>query len=217
MEIGKRTYIVAIVAIIAVAGFGISYNISNAVAQNNSGGSSGTYAVTLVITTNNIFNQTVGDQPAYYVLENGTLHSTAVINFPAGKMVSLTIINYDDGPADVAAQYSSVVGTTNSQISIVNNTNVNSSQGTSGINIAGGSTVSQVPDSNIAHTFTILGSSGSVVLNIPIPPSSVVHSTFTLNSGSYTWQCEAACGSGSIGWGGAMATPGWMTGTVEVA
>ena len=217
MEIGKRAYIVAIVAIIAVAGFGISYNIANAAAQNNSGNSSGPYAVTLVVTTNNIFNQTVGDQPAYYCPGNGSLHSTASINFPAGRTVSLTMVNYDDGPADVATQYSSVVGTTNNQISIVNNTNVNSSQGTSGINIVGGSSVSQVPDSNIAHTFTILGSSGNVVLNIPIPPSSVVHATFTLNSGSYTWQCEAACGSGSTGWGGAMATPGWMTGTVEVA
>ncbi|AKA47770.1 hypothetical protein IX51_00235 [uncultured archaeon] len=217
MEIGKRTYIVAIVVIIAVAGFGISYNVANAVAQNSTANNSGTYAVTLVVTTNNIFNQTVGDQPAYYVLENGTLQSSAVISFPAGKMISLTIINYDDGPADVASQYANVVGTTGNQITIINDTNVNSSQGTSGINVSGGSVVSKVPDTNIAHTFTVMGTSSNVLLNIPVPPSSVVHATFTLNSGSYTWQCEAACGSGSAGWGGAMSTPGWMTGTVSVA
>lgn len=216
MEIGKRTYIVAIVAIIAVAGFGISYNISNAMTSSSSANSSSTYAVTLVVTTNNIYNQTIGDQPAYYVLVNGTLHSSAVVSFPADKTISLTIVNYDDGPATVASQYDQVVGTTNNQIKIVNNTNVNSSQGTSGINLNGGQTVSQVPVDNIAHTFTILGTSGNVLLNIPVPPSSVVHATFTLNSGSYTWQCEAACGSGTIGWGGAMATPGWMTGTVQV-
>lgn len=215
MEIDKRTYIVAIVAIIAVAGFGISYNIANSAAQNSTGANSSVYAVTLVITTNNIFNQTVGDQPAYYLLENGTLHSSAVINLPADKTISLTIINYDDGPADVASQYANVVGTTNNQITIINDTNVNSSQGTSGINISGGAVVSSVPNTNIAHTFTILGSAGAVVVNIPVPPSSVVHTTFTLNSGSYTWQCEAACGSGTVGWGGAMSTPGWMTGTVQ--
>lgn len=216
MEIGKRTYIVAVVAIIAVAGFGISYNIANAVANNNSGSSSSTYAITLVITTNNIYNQTIGDQPAYYILENGTLHSSAVVSLPSGKTISLTIVNYDDGPADVAAQYDKVIGTTNGKMTVVNNTNVNSSQGSNGINISGGVSVSQVPDTNIAHTFTILGSSGNVLLNMPVPPSSVVHSTFTLNTGSYSWQCEAACGSGSVGWSGAMATPGWMMGTVQV-
>lgn len=217
MEIGKRIFIVAIVAIIAASGFGISYNIANSSLQNTATNNSGPYAVTLIITTNNIYNQTIGDQPAYYLLENGSLHSSAVLNFPAGKTISLTIINYDDGPADVAAQYSNVVGTTNNQISIVNDTNVNSSQGTSGISISGGAVVSSVPDSNIAHTFTVLGNSGQTILNIPIPPSSVVHATFTLNSGNYNWQCEAACGSGSVGWGGAMSTPGWMTGTVSVA
>lgn len=216
MEISKSLYIVAIVAIVAVAGYGISLNVASASSQNAGGSTSGVYAMTLVITTNNIYNQTIQDQPAYYLLENGTLQSSAVLNIPTGKTVSLTIINYDDGPADVASQYANVVGTTNNQISIVNNTNVNSSQDSNGINVSGGAVVSQVPASNIAHTFTVFSGS-NVVLNIPLPPSSVVHATFTLNSGSYTWQCEAACGSGSSGWGGAMSTPGWMTGTLEVS
>lgn len=213
----KNLYIVAIVVIVAVAGYGITFNIAHAATQNSSSSSStGPYAVTLVITTNNIFNQSVGDQPAYYLLENGTLHSSSLINFPAGRTISLTIINYDDGPANVSSTYAQVVGTANNQITIINNTNVNSSQGTNGINLNGGSVVSQVPDSNIAHTFTVF-SGDSPVLNIPVPPSSIVHATFTMTSGSYTWQCEAACGSGSVGWNGAMSTPGWMTGTVEVA
>lgn len=216
MEISKGLYIVVIVIIVAVAGYGISLNVASASAQNTGGNSSGVYAMTLVITTNNIYNQTVQDQPAYYLLENGTLQSSAVLNIPAGKTISLTIINYDDGPADVASTYANVVGTTNNQITVVNNTNVNSTQGSSGINVSNTTVVSQVPDTNIAHTFTVFSGS-NVVLNIPLPPSSVVHATFTMNSGSYTWQCEAACGSGPTGWSGAMSTPGWMTGTLEVS
>lgn len=212
----KSLYIVAVVVIVAVAGYGISLNVASASTQNAGGNASGTYAATLVITTNNIYNQTVQDQPAYFQLVNGTLQSSAVLNFPQGKTISLTIINYDDGPADVASTYATVVGTQNNQITVVNNTNVNSTQTSSGINVAGGSTVSSIPDTNIAHTFTVFSGS-NVVLNIPVPPSSIVHATFTLNSGTYTWQCEAACGSGASGWSGAMSTPGWMTGTLQVA
>ncbi|HKJ96514.1 MAG TPA: hypothetical protein VJ944_02080 [Thermoplasmataceae archaeon] len=171
------------------------------------------YSLTLLISTSNWFNNTVTDQPAYYVLDNGKLVSTENITLPAGKKIVATIVNYDDGPADTAATYANVTGTTNNQITIVNETNVNSSQGSNGIVVNGTAPVSNVPDTNIAHTFTLL-SGASTVINIPVTPSSVIQTSFTLNSGSYTWQCEAACGSGNAGWNGAMSTPGWMTGTV---
>ena len=172
------------------------------------------YYATLVITTENFYNSTVGNQPVFFLLENGTLSSTAVLNFPSNKEIGLTIINYDDGNGSTPAQFSNVTGTTGNQISIVNNTNVNSTEGSGSINVIGGASVSQIPDSNIAHTFTVLSSSNSVVLNIPVVPSSIEFATFTLSSGNYSWQCEAACGSGSSGWEGAMSAPGWMAGTV---
>jgi hypothetical protein len=44
---------------------------------------------------------------------------------------------------------------------------------------------------------------------------------FTLKAptspGTYTWQCETPCGSGPTGWGGAMATYGWMRGNFSVS
>ena len=171
------------------------------------------YSLTLLISTSNWFNNTAQDQPAYYVLDNGKLVSTENITLPASKKIVVTIVNYDDGPATTASAYAPVTGTTNSQMTIVNETNVNSTQGSNGIVLNGTAPVSSVPDTNIAHTFTIL-SGASTVLNLPVTPSSVIQASFTLNSGSYTWQCEAACGSGNSGWRGAMSTPGWMTGYV---
>lgn len=191
---------------------GTVYVSSSAHAQASS-----VYSLDLVITTNNLFNQSVGYQPAFYVLVNGTLHSSSLLNLPSNKEIRLTIINFDDGGAPTASQYASVTGTANDKISIVNNTNVNSSQGGNGINIKGGSAVSQVPDSNIAHTFTILAAGNKVVVNVPAVPSSIITASFTLASGNYSWQCEAACGSGTSGWEGAMNTPGWMAGTVDVS
>ncbi|EQD47830.1 hypothetical protein B1B_12147, partial [mine drainage metagenome] len=65
--------------------------------------------------------------------------------------------------------------------------------------------------------FTILSSTGSVLVNVPVPMSSVVHASFYINqTGTFNWQCEVDCGSGPTGWGGAMSTPGWMMGSVKV-
>jgi len=171
----------------------------------------------LVVTTNNFFNQSVGSQPAFYVLENGSLYSTTQLKLPSNVEISLTVIDFDDGVGPVASQYAAVAGAANNQISIVNNTNVNSSEGSKGISITGGSTVSQLNSSNIAHTFTILATGNKIVLNVPLTPSSVISATFSLTSGNYTWQCEVPCGYGPSGWQGAMETPGWMMGLVETS
>lgn len=173
------------------------------------------YVLTLVITTNNIFNSTYGDQPAYYVLGQNQLLSSANISLPAHRLIKLVIICYDDGPANLTSpQYDTVAGTLNNVVTEVNNDNVNSSQGTSGIQINGGETVSNVSPDNIAHTFTI----PQVGLNIPIEPSSTVTAYFTLNeTGTFTWFCMTECGAGPTGILGAMATAGWMTGSVTVS
>lgn len=228
--ITEKTFYAIVVAIVILGGVGIGVAYDHVVSPTSPGGGntqgnqtgsnqthgSAYYALTLVITTNNQFNSTVGDQPAFYVLNNGQLHSSANISLPANKQIDLTIINYDDGNGSVASQYDSVVGTNGNQISIINNTNVNSTYNGQNINVIGGSKVSQVPNSEISHTFTIL-SGATTVVNVPITTSSIIQTSFTLSSGSYTWQCEVACGSGSSGWQGAMDTPGWMAGTVYVS
>lgn len=173
------------------------------------------YVLNLVITTNSIYNATYQDQPAYFVLGPNGLESSADISLPAHQLIKLVIVNYDDGPADLTGpQYANVSGTVNNLVNEVNNDNVNSSQGATGIQINGGETVSSVAPDNIAHTFTI----PQLGLNIPIEPSSTVTAYFTLNqTGTFYWFCETECGAGATGLLGAMATAGWMTGSVTVS
>lgn len=175
-------------------------------------GAAGPYELTLVITTNNIYNSSVGDQPAYYVLGPSGLESAANISLPAHRLIRLTIVNYDDGPADLTnAQYTAVTGTQNGTVTEISDDNVNSTQGPSGIQINGGVTVSSLPADGIAHTFTI----PSLGINIPIAPSSTVVAYFTIDqTGTFNWFCGTACGSGDNGLEGAMATAGWMYGHV---
>ncbi len=186
---------------------------STTTASSNATGSP--YVLTLVISTNNIYNSTFGDQPAYYVLGSHGLESSANISLPAHKLIKLVIVNYDDGGANLTSpQYEAVTGTVNNVVTEVNNNNINSSQGLSGIQISGGQNVSSVSPDNIAHTFTI----PQIGLNIPIEPSSTVSAYFTLNqTGTFTWFCMTECGAGATGILGAMATAGWMTGSVTIS
>lgn len=181
-------------------------------------GTGNTYSLTLLISTNNWFSNAVGTQPAFYVVQNNHLLSSANFTLPANIPINLTIINFDDGAAPTDPQFANVTGTVGNVIYIANDTNINSTlpgSVTSGIKIGNAQPVSSVNDSNIAHTFTLqLGT--STVLNIPIVPLSVETATFTLSDGVYQWHCMAACGSGSSGWNGAMATNGWMGGVVDV-
>jgi hypothetical protein len=174
--------------------------------------SSSPFVVTLVVTTENSFNSTIGAQPAYYVLGPNGPESAANLALPAHRLIKLVIICYDTGPANLtSSQYAKVSGTQNNTMTVVNNTNVNSSQGASGIQVNGGDTVSALPLNGTAHTFTI----PQLGINIPLAPSSTTTALITINqTGTFTWFCMTVCGSGPDGKGGAMATPGWMTGNV---
>lgn len=224
MEIGRKLFVLLVVVVIGAAAFGITYNFTHAVPKQQ--GTSGPYTLTLVVTTNNQFNDTIGAQPAYYVLNNGTLSSSAVIQVPAQQKILLTIISYDDGTAAPLGEPNknlsttdpgqsslySVSGTVGNVEKVVNNTNVNSTHN-GDISVSGGQTVSSLPYFNVAHTFTVSG----LGLNIPIPPTSTVTATlYFTQQDTYHWQCNAPCGSGPTGWGGAMATQGWMSGTFNV-
>ena len=198
------------------SGVGIGYVIQHPnmadVDATSTATTGGVYHLNLVITTNNFFNSTQ-DQPAFYVLQNGNLTSSANIVLPANTLIEVTIVNYDDGNASVPALYQAVTGTTGNQITVVNNTIVNSTQTGNGINVQGAWITSSVPAVDIAHTFTVNG----LNLNVPVVVSSIVQFSFESGAAnSYTWQCYADCGSGPSGWGQAMVTPGWMTGTVSV-
>jgi heme/copper-type cytochrome/quinol oxidase subunit 2 len=217
--------IIAMIVVAAVLGFyfatitvansgqASTSTVTQTVVGSNSNSSS-PYVLTLAITTNNLYNSTVGDQPAYYVLGPNGPESSANISLPAHQLIKLVIINYDDGPANLTnAQYATVSGTQNNVMTVFNNDIMNSSQGKSGIQVTGVQTVSSLPADNVSHTFTI----PQLGLNVPVPPSSVVTAYVTLNqTGTFTWFCFTECGSGPTGQQGAMATPGWMTGAITV-
>ena len=215
--------ILVMVALVAAAGIAIGYGFGTSVQVAAKGttvtttvsgsNSSEPYVLTLVITTGNFYNSTFGDQPAYYVLgPNGSLQSSARIVVPAHRTIELVIVNYDDGSANLTVpQDASVTGTVNDQMTVINNTEVNSTMISSGIQIRGSETVSSLPPDVISHTFTI----ASLGLNVPVGTLSTVVAYFTVGSpGTYTWFCMTACGGGVNGLEGAMSTPGWMTGSL---
>ncbi len=149
MEIGRKLFVLLVVVVLGATAFGVSYNFTHAVPKQQS--ITGPYKLTIVVTTNNYYNSSTGTQPVYYVLNNGTLQSSAYIQLPADQNIQLTIINYDDGPAYPLGQAGELAGSNNSGIAalynvtgtvgnvekVINDTNVNStSNGT--INLSGG-------------------------------------------------------------------------------
>ncbi len=73
----------------------------------------------------------------------------------------------------------------------------------------------------VTHTFTVINGA-NVLVNIPswagFDGGTVTHASFYINqTGTFSWQCYAPCGTGPSGWDGAMATAGWMMGTISVS
>lgn len=102
----------------------------------------------------------------------------------------MTITNYDNGTNAVPDSAGAVTGTVG---------------GTAQIN---GKTVTSIPGADVSHTFTV----PSLGINVPLPASSTV--TFTVlveAAGAYAWHCLAPCDAN------AMATPGFMEGTLTVS
>jgi hypothetical protein len=171
--------------------------------------SSSPYVITLVIATDSIFNSTASDQPAFFFMGPNGLQSAGTISLPVNRTIELVIVNYDDGAADlVQSGVNSVSGTIGGSMFVASNDNINSTQGSSGIVIRGGETVTSIPAGNVSHTF----SAPSLHLNIPVPVSSTVIAYFTVTkAGTYLWFCLTACGDA------AMSTTGWMTGSLAAA
>ena len=191
----------------AIGGVGVRSTSTTTVtttATNSSANSP--YVVTLVITTGNHFNTSVGEQPAFYTLGTGGLEFSAKISLPAHRLIKLVVVNYDEGNASLNVPNDNVVsGTSDGSIFVASNANINSSQGTGGIALNGGQKLTTLGLAVVAHTFTV----PSLNLNIPVPISSTVVAYFTLDkAGTFEWFCYTDCGDA------AMSTPGWMTGSL---
>jgi hypothetical protein len=154
---------------------------------------------TLVITTGDQLG--TDDMPAYM---------PSALTLPANSTVTITVINFDD-PTELPAGYekyavaTGVVGPLQVQTLDPKNPNDTSGPVTS--------TMSMDPATGVSHTFTI----DKLGINVPIAPMS--RTTFTIHTGkagTYKWQCMDPCGAGDTGWGGAMASDGYMRGTLTV-
>jgi len=176
--------------------------------------SSGPYILTMVITTQNTFNSTIGAQPAYFVQGPHGLESSANITLPADTLIEVIIMNFDQGNATLTSpEYANVTGTVNGTMTFYNNNAMNATEGASGIVLQGEQTVSSLSANYISHTFTV----PSIGLNIPVAAESTEVAYFTTGApGTYTWLCESLCGAGQTGAAGAMSSVGWMTGFITV-
>lgn len=125
---------------------------------------------------------------------------------PAHALVHGEIRCFDGGAATIPAGYQRVRGTTDGAMTVIAAVHGD---------LAGtrAQTLEAVDAKAVAHTLTI----PAIGLNIPVPPLHTVRFTFDSGAaGAHRWQCMAGCGTGQGGWGGPMATPGYMNGTLRV-
>ncbi len=214
----KYLAVVAMIAIFVVGiGAGMFLNSANGTSTSEP------YHLTLVITDNNTFNSSVGSQPAYFVLQNGVMMSSANIHVPLNKKIELTIMNYDDGADNgtPSALSQVVTGTGNNTMLSITDDTMNASYDANHVELNDeASFISNVPTQDMSHTFTVKDNSAqhNVILNIPIEASTTVTAIVMFSqAGTFHWQCYVPCGSGASGWAGAMSTDGWMSGNVIVA
>ena len=125
---------------------------------------------------------------------------------PANSTVHVEIRDFDNGAATIPAGYEQVKGTADGAMTLIPSVEGDLSG-------AQPQTVQTVDPKNVTHTLTVADTG----LNIPIPPLSTVLFTFkTGAAGTHTWQCMAACGTGTSGWEGPMADAGFMHGKMTV-
>ncbi|MEI6710257.1 MAG: hypothetical protein WCL17_04685 [Actinomycetota bacterium] len=146
-------------------------------------------------------------------------YSNQALEVPANTTVNVTIKQYDSGEALNNNFFAQVMGTVG---------------GTATVN---GVTVTHVDPTKIGHTFTLRGIPGSgsdIFVNVPLPadelggkvvigdgeytqPNVIKFSFKTGSKGVYEWNCEYPCGgSRQGGFGQAMSSFGYMSGTLTV-
>ena len=131
-------------------------------------------------------------------------YEPALFKVSAGHTIKLVIHSYDDGSAPVTPSYTKVLGTVG------------------GVEWVDGKKFTSFKAADVAHTMTIM--EGTKTINIVVPVRSEKEKYVTVTAefsfakaGTYNWQCEAACGTGSSGWMGPMMTNNWMKGTWVVS
>lgn len=236
----EKIFYSVILAIIVIGGISIGAAYYGTVASSSGKSAAPASAtLTLMVTPSGWYanSSTSTDQPAYLVVApNGTLLSSANIYLPSHTLITLRIVDYDDygltsniganGTANTSA-YTKVTGTVGGVEYVYNSSNVNTtlpSPTSNNVSVPTGFAVSDFPwqgnasgGYDVAHTFTILNGS-KIMVNIPTPGQSTVVAQFYINTtGTFAWQCFVPCGAGPSGWEGAMATAGWMTGTIHVS
>jgi hypothetical protein len=128
----------------------------------------------------------------------------ANFSVPADSDVVVTITNFDDATALAAGteQFATATGIKGAlSVQAMDPTNPNA--------VTTAASLMSMDPATVSHTLTV----AKLGLNVPIAPKSVT--TFTFHSGAagtYAWQCMDPCGSDPSGWGGAMATAGYMKG-----
>ena len=165
-----------------------------------------TGALTMIITSDNWYNNSSGYQAAFFVVENGHIESSSMITAAAHTLLEITIMNYDKATDPLLVNNdANVTGTVGDVVYEYNNTLVNAS-GAGVISPRGEFVLTSVPASKISHTFTT-----NTGLNIPVYPSSteVAYAYFN-TTGLYTWACMCNCGPV------AMDHSGWMFGDIQV-
>ena len=209
MDKSHNLLMMALVVVVLVSGVSLGYVATHV----NATPSSKAVSLTLVISPFIFFNNSTGDQPSYFILENGQLQSAENIYLPQYSTIDLTIIDWDSGASNVSTQYANVSRTSNNQVAIFANTTVNDSSMSQFSHSAW--VTSSVNVSDIAHTFTVSGSGMNV--NIPVLSLSTEQAMFQTSApGQYIWICNAMCGTGPNGAGGPMVTAGWMWGYINV-
>jgi heme/copper-type cytochrome/quinol oxidase subunit 2 len=161
----------------------------------------------------NAWNSSGVMQPKFLVEGGDGFLSSANISFPAHRLIQLTIVSYDTPTPNSTAAEAKVTGTVGGVVYMINGTLASASSMSTGMPSSWGQNVTSVAASSLAHTFTIpmLG------INIPVVGGSTVIAYLYFDKpGTYTWICLTPCGFGKGGLSGAMATAGWMTGTLTV-
>jgi heme/copper-type cytochrome/quinol oxidase subunit 2 len=219
MPMNEKTFYAIVIAIVVVGGIGIgiAYEHPTSVSSGSSA-TPGPYHLTLAVFPHLVYNSTQTNEPAFFVISNGTLQSSANITVPSHVLIDLTIIDYDSGPGTgTPSSYLNVTGTVGNVVYLTNRTLATggtTAVGTNNITVLGNTTmkISTMSINDIAHTFTVSGLDGTGHdLNIPVGHGVEFTQFYANNTGKYSWICHVPCGPA------AMSTMGWMMGTFYVS
>ncbi|MEO8898788.1 MAG: hypothetical protein ABI352_04980 [Candidatus Dormibacter sp.] len=148
--------------------------------------------------------------PAMLGTEIGPALLPSAITVPANTEVTVTVANFDGATplTGVDEKYAKATGIKGSlSCSTLDPTNPNGAPTTAA------QTSTSVDPSLVSHTFTV------AALGLNVPVCAMCKTSFTFFSGApghFTWRCMDPCGPGASGWGGAMATTGYMSGELTV-